>query len=629
MKTNKTFLSIAVALVLSVGLGGPAWAQDPEIGNTDGYGSSAQAAGSDFDYQVVDLRVGVWLDRDSGEIYERNEEMGVGFQTNMDAYAVVYRIDVEGRVSILWPRSRMDNGFAFGGHEYLLPVSGSKALRVGGDKGEGFIEAVVSKYPFDLRDLEIDFHHEPTPNSFNFMVAGDPFLAMNEVNFAVTGLEDSEEFVVTNYQSYYVHQAVDHPRYLCSQCHNENEGQTVAYDPYRDECTLEIQYDYGWSNEWYDDYGYYPVYVNPVYVYVDPWSYRPWVNFWYYPSYVCAPSYGYAWWGSCYSWGYSPYYYGDCYTYASAGYNRYAPLNKQPTDGTATKTREYARVSPMMSKDQPDSRQKQAMNNRTVTADGARGKGSNPAVAGRTAFQGESPAARTRTNYGTTTQARGNPGLRIRDGGSQGVRTSTGTARKTHTAAGADSRAALTTSRARGNSSPLTGGGSAGSVGRTSRTSGAGGTSPGVTPSTRSQNSRSGSSLKTVEPRKKGTRIWNSGSGGQTTDRKARSSQVRPGSGSTSRSSSGVRPKKESGTVKKTSAGGSRSTVKSRPKSSSGSSGKSSGSRSGGSSSVKSRSSGSSGGSKSSGSSSRSSGGGSRSGGGGSKSGGSRSGGRR
>jgi hypothetical protein len=620
MKTNKTILNISVALMLSVGLGSTAWAQDPEVGNIDGNGSSAQAQDSDFDYDVVDLRVGVWLDRDSGEIYERNEEMGAGFQTNMDAYTVVYRIDVDGAVSILWPRSRMDNGFAFGGHEYLLPVSGSKALRAAGHEGEGFVEAVVSKYPFDLRDLEIDFHHEPTVNSFNFMVAGDPFLAMNEVNFAVTGLEDSEEFVVTNYVSYYVHQAVDHPRYLCSQCHNENEGQTVAYDPYQDECTLEIQYDYGWSNEWYDNYGYYPVYVNPVYVYVDPWTYRPWVNFWYSPYYVCAPSYGYAWWGSCYSWGYSPYYYGNCNTYASAGYNRYTPLNKQPNNGTATKTREYARVSPMMSKDQPSSRQKQDMGNRSVATDGSRSKGTGSTVTGRSSFKGQTPAARTRSDYGTTSQARGNPGLQIRDGGSQGVRTSTGVARKTHTAGGADSRAALTSNRGRGINSPLTG--SSRGIGGTSRTSN------GATPTVRDQNRRTGSSIKTVEPRKKGTRIWNSGSSGQTTDRKARSSQVRPGSGSTKRTSSGVRPRKDSGTVNKKTTGGSRSTVKSRPKSSGSSSSKSSGTRSGGSSTVKSRSSGSSGSSGSKSGGSRSSGGGSRSGGG-SKSGGSRSGGRR
>ncbi|MFT5782991.1 MAG: hypothetical protein ACI9JE_000308, partial [Candidatus Krumholzibacteriia bacterium] len=212
---------------------------------------------SDFDYATIDLRSDVWVDRSSEEVYSKGEELKVGFEVNQDAYAVIYRIDTEGFVTVLWPRSRFDDGFVFGAHEYQLPVSGERTLRVSSREGEGFIEAIVSKYPFDLRNLEVDFHHEKSGEKFSFAVAGDPFLAMNEVNFAVTGLEDSGEFVVTNYAKYYVHQAVDHPRYLCSQCHIEDE---VAYDPYVDECTLTIEYDYSWYNGWYDQYGYYPVY---------------------------------------------------------------------------------------------------------------------------------------------------------------------------------------------------------------------------------------------------------------------------------------------------------------------------------------------------------------------------------
>ncbi len=292
----------------------------PALGQEIGGGKNS----GEFDYSKIDLRVGVWLDHDEKEVYQRGQEMGAGFQTSTDAYAVVYRIDVDGLVTVLWPRSRMDNGFAFGGHEYLLPVAGGRKLKVSTSEGEGFVEAVVSKYPFDLRDLEIDFHHELGPDRFDFRVAGDPFLAINEVNFAVTGLENSEEYVVTNYTSYYVHREVDHPRYLCNQCHFEDD---VAYEPYRDSCTLEITYDYGWANGWYEDYGYFPVYANPVYVYVDPWTWRPWVNFWYWPSYTCAPYYGYGWYGGgCYSWGYSPYYAGNCYTSYDNGNRRYRPL---------------------------------------------------------------------------------------------------------------------------------------------------------------------------------------------------------------------------------------------------------------------------------------------------------------
>ena len=548
-------LFLASLTLVLVG-GAVALAQNPEIGNVEGYApkktiSDYEAGGSgdtgDFDYSTIDLRIGVWLDREENEIYQRGEEMGAGFQTNQDAYAVVYRIDIDGLVTVLWPRSRMDDGFVFGGHEYLLPVSGGRKLRVSTSEGEGFVEAIVSKYPFDLRDLEIDFHHELGADRFDFRVAGDPFLAMNEVNFAVTGLEDSEEYVVTNYSSYYVHREVEHPRYLCSQCHFEDD---VAYDPYRDTCTLEITYDYGWVNSWYDDYGYYPVYANPVYVYVDPWTWRPWINFWYWPSYVCAPYYSYGWYGGgCYSWGYSPYYVGDCYTYYDSGYTRYRPLTKGDRDSPVTKTREYGGVSKMVSIDTPDSRQRGAMTDRVRMSDqdGFKGRSANMAAAGaRTGgYAGVKVDPRERNRFDEGQRMSGNPGLRIRDGGSAASRSRTNDSRATsadfrHRAGGSSGRSGLVpVVRGAGNSTTVRG-----SYG--SRTGGAVGDRK---YGTRPSGGTTQRTIKPVEPRKKGTRVWNSSRSSRSGDRTDRNRQVRPGSSGTGRSSTGDRTR-SGGSVK-------------------------------------------------------------------------------
>jgi len=606
-------------------------AQDSEIGNVNGYAPQKtvrdyEVGGNPdsgaFDYGKVDLRVGVWLDREENEIYQRGEEMGAGFQTNQDAYAVVYRIDVDGLVTVLWPRSRMDDGFVFGGHEYLLPVAGAAKLRVATNEGEGFVEALVSKYPYDLRDLEIDFHHELGADRFGFRVAGDPFLAMNEVNYAVTGLENSEEYVVTNYASYFVHREVEHPRYLCNQCHIEDD---VAYEPYRDTCTLEITYDYGWVNSWYADYGYYPVYANPVYVYVDPWTWRPWINFWYWPSYVCAPYYGYGWYGGgCYSWGYSPYYRGDCYTSYNNGNPRYRPLTKGDGEGPRTKTREYGSVSRMVSGETPDSRQRDAMTNRMRMSDldGVKGRSSNLAATGVRGGSGGGVKAtpRDRPRFAEGVRVRGNVGLRIRDGGSSASRTRTSGSRGTesdfrHRAGGSGGRSGLVpVARGAGSATTVRGGSG-------SRTGGAV-----VDPKTgsRSGGSASQRNIKPVEPRQKGTRVWNSGRGGKSEDRTNRTRQVRPGSSRNGRSSTGDRTR--SGGSIKTRSGGSKNSPNSVKPRSGSSRNKSSGTKSSGSVGSKgSRSQSSSGGGRSSGGGSRSSGG-SRSGGGSSK-GGSRGGG--
>ncbi len=263
-------------------------------------------AETEFDYSSQTLRVGVWIDGlEEGVVLDRGQDMAVGFQTNEDAYAVVYRINTEGLVTVLWPRSRLDDGFVFGGHEYLMPVTGARRLAASSSAGEGFVEAIVSRYPFDLRDLAVDFHHEFQAEKIEFAIIGDPFLAMNEVNFAITGMEDSGDFVITNYLSYYVNEVVEHPRFLCNQCHMDDD---LAVHPYRDQCTIDITYDYGWGNSWYRDNGYYPVYYNPVYVYIDPWTWRPWINFWYEPYYTCNYGSGYVWGNPVYAWCDSPYY---------------------------------------------------------------------------------------------------------------------------------------------------------------------------------------------------------------------------------------------------------------------------------------------------------------------------------
>ena len=500
------------------------------------------AAAEDFDYSSLDLRVAVWLeDRDDGDVLQMGEKFTVGFQANEDAHAVVYHIDVEGRVTILWPRSRYDDGFIFGGHEYILPVTGARRLSAGEEVGEGFVEAIVSAYPFDLRDLELDFHHENTESNFDFQVAGDPFLAMNEVNFVITGLEDSGDYVVTNFVSYYVHQEVDHPRYLCSQCHYEDGAD---YDPYQDTCTLEIDSNYEWNNNWYDNYGYYPVYSNPVYVYVDPWVYRPWVNFWYTPCYTCAPCWGWGWGYDCWSWCDSPYYGGDCYTYYGNGNTRYRPLDRSHvSDGGRTKTREYDRVTGMVGRGGPDERQRAAMRTRTALADGRmnddRSAAGRPGIV-RGGGTARVPNERPRTS--SPARSTGNSGLRIRPDTQARMGGEDGRSPMRHTAGGGSNRSALkpvsrTSSGLDRSRSSVRPDKPAGTRVRPDKPA-SGRTRVEKPGRSRSQADKPAGSrtIKPVEPRKKGTRIWNSRSGSK---KPGRTSAVTPGN---RRRPSGVAP---------------------------------------------------------------------------------------
>lgn len=488
-------------------------------------------AGSGWvDYDSQPLRVNIWHDKDQDAVYRYGEPVRIHFEINQDAYAVVYRIDSEGNVTVLWPRSRYDDGFVFSHHEYLLPAAGADRLRAGDEAGIEYVEAVVAAYPFDLRNLEVGFHHEANDDRFAFQVAGDPFLAMNEINYAVTGLEDPADYVVTDYTSYYVHEQVDHPRYLCGQCHDEE----LAYHPYHDTCAVEIHYDYGWSNRWYLHYGYYPVYYYPAFYYVDPWTWRPWVNYWYTPWYFWPTGLAYSWSYPYYCWYDSPYYRGDIWVSWKGGNRRYTPLAKDYRSRAGEREDRIRRRNQMVKGDRPSEEMKVAMRNRSRLdrreAPGV--KGSRIAKTGgkRSAYRDTKAESRVRTGFRRTEPKRSTPGLRIRNP-EQRKPVSPGAKRSPGLRTGGERfrlRDDATVQRK--------GSGSKDNGSRTGIRDRSGGQDRSFPDRSRKVDSRKGSNrkssdrkgIRSVEPRKQGSRIWSGGSSAGSKGHKARPQQVKP-----------------------------------------------------------------------------------------------------
>jgi len=262
-----------------------------------------------------DMRISLWHDRDDNDPYRRGERLSVYFRTNQDLYAVVYRVDADGYVDVLWPTNRYSDGFVYGGHVYTLPPKGSpRGLRVSNSKGVEYVEAIASRYPFDLRALGIDFALDPQdPGEYRYAVAGDPFLAINDINFAITGLEEDVDYIVTDWVHLYVDSQVSHARYSCNQCHTSDQ----SYHPYVDTCSQVVIYrDFGWHTRWRASFGWYPLYCDPPYYYWDLTFYRPYVN-WYYPV-------AYSWPGwRCYTRPYPVYWWHDSPRYAGNHVVRY------------------------------------------------------------------------------------------------------------------------------------------------------------------------------------------------------------------------------------------------------------------------------------------------------------------
>jgi len=251
-----------------------------------------------------DIRIDIWTDVEEESLMQRGEEFTLSFQTNSDLYVVIYKIDVEGRAEVVWPSSRYSDGFVYGNHAYSIPRPGQPGrLRVGSVKGVEYVEAIASSYPFDLRALGIDFRFDSDDRSqHNYYIDGDPFLAVNDINYAITGLEEDVDYVVTDWLHLYVEEEVEYARYSCNQCHLDDSGYSTV-TPYVDTCSqVQVRVDWGWYNSWYVSFGWYPLYYEPPFYYWDYYWSRPYWYAWYpvpyrWPGYgVYTRAYPVYWW---------------------------------------------------------------------------------------------------------------------------------------------------------------------------------------------------------------------------------------------------------------------------------------------------------------------------------------------
>ncbi len=310
-------------------------------------------------YASRELRVRVWHDKDDDAVYARGEALQLYFRTNDDAYVVLYYIDADGYTEILWPQSRFDDGFVFGGHTYSIPGrSADQGLWVSQSKGVEYVEAIASQYPFDLRELAIDFRYGPDETGeYAHRVSGDPFLAVNDINYAITGLDEDVDWLVTDWTHIYVDQKVDYPRYTCTQCHAGNDPK---YAPYTSTCTqVNIYADWGWYSHWYASFGYYPLYCDAPYYYWDRFLYRPYY-YSYYPIYYSWPGWNcYVRSYPVYAWRTHPRYRGDYVTLYQRGVVKDRPLyDPRVREPSSVRGRDPSRIPPSIARRGPEDSQR-------------------------------------------------------------------------------------------------------------------------------------------------------------------------------------------------------------------------------------------------------------------------------
>lgn len=228
------------------------------------------------------LSVEVWTDRGHEAVYQDGELLEIKARASDDSYLLIYEIDSEGHVHLLFPDGRR-SGFVEGDRTYRLPGPDSDVeLVVHGPVGEGYIVAIVSSDPFrelpwylrpyNAQAEEMGYQGGPASGEEGVTaegkIVGDPFVAMERIRRQVLENPNDVHSFATAYTTYYVHHEVRYPRYLCNDCHRpERWAWWDGFDPYYTHCRV-FDFRVNWSWGWGPSYWYGQV---PYYVFV----YRP------------------------------------------------------------------------------------------------------------------------------------------------------------------------------------------------------------------------------------------------------------------------------------------------------------------------------------------------------------------
>ena len=177
-----------------------------------------------------ELAVTVELLGERGAVYGRGKEIGISLIASRDAYVVVYNVDSEGYVHLLFPADGRPARVA-GGKTHILPEPGSDSRwETGGKTGVEYIHALAVDERSRLDEDELYFlsKNERLSEEKRLRVDLDPFLAFNMIDEEIVRDADGDP-PATDYTYFYINRRVD---YLCAKCHSP---EAVA-DPYGSEC---------------------------------------------------------------------------------------------------------------------------------------------------------------------------------------------------------------------------------------------------------------------------------------------------------------------------------------------------------------------------------------------------------
>ncbi len=192
----------------------------------------------------------VWIS--GNDLFRRGDRVRVYYRSERDAYVTIFRVDTDGRVQVLFPRTPYEENLGYGGATYAVSsFERGDAFYVDDDPGIGYIFGVASADPFDYGAVLSGGRWDVRPIA-DGRIHGDPRAALEDLStqLMAQGYADYDTHLVP----YYVEQHYDYPRFMCYDCHAYTPYN--AWDPYSAWCprfTLVLYNDpfYFYPSYWY------------------------------------------------------------------------------------------------------------------------------------------------------------------------------------------------------------------------------------------------------------------------------------------------------------------------------------------------------------------------------------------
>jgi hypothetical protein len=155
-----------------------------------------------------------------GTVFNPGDEIGFRLESESDAYVIVFNIDTEGYVNLLYPAKGERPVHVREGGVYMIPDDNSEVLLVEGRTGVEFLFALVVPDKDDIDRRELDFLGKANdlPAEERYRIDGDPFIAANIIAGELVRGISRREGIYLDYNYFYVNERVAYPCYLCGEC---------------------------------------------------------------------------------------------------------------------------------------------------------------------------------------------------------------------------------------------------------------------------------------------------------------------------------------------------------------------------------------------------------------------------